>query len=131
VINNVVYKRPSLAFCNSSLHALKHWTWLSREKKNCQSCFPFLGQHGWVSEVLFLDISLNRSDEQVFQDSFTRALIPFMWALPTCGFWTHDLIIFKWSHNLKLLLWGLGFQHKNFGRTQVLDHGTQRGDWLV
>ena len=72
-------------------------------------------QHGWVSEDLFLDISLNRRDEQVFQASFTRALIPFMWALPSCGFWTHDLIIFKWSHHLKSLLWGLGFQHMNLG----------------
>ena len=88
-------------------------------------------QHGWVSEGLFLDISLNRRDEQVFQVSFTRALIPFMWALPSCAFWTHDLIIFKWSHHLKSLLWGLGFQHINFGRTEALDHGTQRGDWLV
>ena len=42
VINNVVYKPPSLAFCNSSLHALKHWTWLNGGK-NCQSCFPFQG----------------------------------------------------------------------------------------
>ena len=45
--------------------------------------------------------------------AFTRVLIPFMWALP------HDLIIFQWSHFLKSLLWGLGFQHMNFGRTQA------------
>ena len=88
-------------------------------------------QYGWVSEGLFLDISLNRRDEQLFQPSFKSALILFMWALPTCGFWTHDLIIFKWSHHLKSLLWGLGFQHMNFGRTQALNHGTQWGDWLV
>ena len=88
-------------------------------------------QHGWVSEGVFQDISLNRRDEQLFQPSFKSALILFMWALPTCGFWTHDLIIFKWSHHLKSLLWGLGFQHINFGRTEALDHGTQRGDWLV
>ena len=75
-------------------------------------------QHGWVSESPFLDISLNKRDEQVFQASFTRALIPFMWALPSCGFWTHDLIIYKWSHHLKSSLWGLGFQHMNFGTTQ-------------
>ena len=66
-----------------------------------------------MSEGLFQDISLNIRDEQVFQASFTRVLIPFMWALP------HDLIIFQWSHFLKSLLWGLGFQHMNFGRTQA------------
>ena len=70
-------------------------------------------QHGWVSEGLFQVISLYRRDEQVFQASFTRALIPFMWALP------HDLIIFQWSHFLKSLLWGLGFQHMSFGRPQA------------
>ena len=37
----------------------------------------------WLSAGLFQDISLNRRDEQVFQVSFTRALIPFMWALPS------------------------------------------------
>ena len=70
-------------------------------------------QHGCMSEGLFQDISLNRRDEQVFQASFTRALIPFMWALP------HDLIILQWSHFLKSLLWGLGFQHMNFWRPQA------------
>ena len=83
-------------------------------------------QHGSVSSGLFQDISPNRRDEKVFQASFTRALIPFMWALPS---WPSHFPIVPPPEIISLGIRFLNIwileEHKH------LDHGTQRGYWLV